>query len=116
MPRLLLLLIALIGIISLVVGSEPTETLCDVLREKKHMSASEAKEHVGPWFENQHQEWDLSHKQDEPRFWTWFTLKYAPSVADSIIECKLSGTCSVSLYDVHLEKHANTFFSEGCQL
>lgn len=70
--------------------------LCDSFETNRYISAREAKDELGPWFRNQFDEWKTSHVSAEPRFWSWFHQKYSPGTTDSILSCKLSGTCSVS--------------------
>ncbi|KAI4722614.1 hypothetical protein E4T48_01066 [Aureobasidium sp. EXF-10727] len=68
--------------------------LCESFEERRYMTKEEAEQEVGPWFQTQFEEWESSHKATEPKFWTWFHQKYSPGTTDSILSCKLSGTCS----------------------
>jgi hypothetical protein len=92
-----LLLVVRLGLLTFAIGLEPSGPLCESLKQKRHISSEEAKEKVGPWFEGQFNEWHKSHRVQEPRFWSWFAQKYAPSAADSILDCKLASACSVSI-------------------
>ncbi|KAI4731246.1 hypothetical protein E4T49_00779 [Aureobasidium sp. EXF-10728] len=68
--------------------------LCESFAEKRYITKEEAEQEVGPWFQTQFEEWESSHKATEPEFWTWFHQKYSPGTTESILSCKLSGTCS----------------------
>lgn len=70
--------------------------LCDSFETKRYLTAQEVKDELGPWFRTQFDEWKSEHAAAEPRFWSWFHQKYSPGMTDSILSCKLSGTCSVS--------------------
>ncbi|KAG9664009.1 hypothetical protein KCU64_g957, partial [Aureobasidium melanogenum] len=68
--------------------------LCDSFETKRYLTAQEVKDELGPWFRTQFDEWKTDHAAAEPRFWSWFHQKYSPGMTDSILSCKLSGTCS----------------------
>ncbi|KAH0335552.1 hypothetical protein KCU81_g8954, partial [Aureobasidium melanogenum] len=68
--------------------------LCDSFETKRYLTAQEVKDELGPWFRTQFDEWKTDHKESEPRFWSWFHQKYSPGMTESILSCKLSGTCS----------------------
>ncbi|THV83707.1 hypothetical protein D6D29_03681, partial [Aureobasidium pullulans] len=67
---------------------------CESFKRNRHITTEEAEEQVGPWFQDQFDEWESSYKDEEPRFWSWFHHKYAPGTAETILDCKLDGTCS----------------------
>ncbi|KAG9849042.1 hypothetical protein KCU98_g4706, partial [Aureobasidium melanogenum] len=66
--------------------------LCVKIQEEGPLKPEQAKSIVGPWAQGQFDEW----KAADPggHFWTWLHRKWAPDAADSIIDCKLSRTCS----------------------
>ncbi|KAI4741972.1 hypothetical protein E4T50_07599 [Aureobasidium sp. EXF-12298] len=68
--------------------------LCDSFETKRYLTAQEVKDELGPWFRTQFDEWKSEHAAAEPRFWSWFHQKYSPVTTDSILSCKLSGTCN----------------------
>ncbi|KAI5265599.1 hypothetical protein E4T47_08503 [Aureobasidium subglaciale] len=90
--------------------------LCTSIEERRYITPEEARDEVGPWFKEQYNKWKSSHTQEEERFWTWFTHKYAPGTADSIADCKLESTCSTvhcsfisDKYDLDVQR--NAFFA-----
>ncbi|THY97523.1 hypothetical protein D6C95_04929 [Aureobasidium pullulans] len=69
--------------------------LCDRIREEGALKPKDAKETVGPWAQGQYDEWKNSNPSGaDKRFWSWFHHKWAPDMAESIIDCKLSKLCS----------------------
>ncbi|KAH0291637.1 hypothetical protein KCU62_g2651, partial [Aureobasidium sp. EXF-3399] len=67
--------------------------LCIRLEEEgHHLTPEQANNTVGPWAKGQYEEWNKTKTHDE--FWHWLHVKWAPDAADTIIGCRLSGTCS----------------------
>jgi len=88
-----------IAVLASVVGmaiAHGSSELCDSFKENRYITTEEAQEQLGPWFEGEFNEWESSHKDEQPRFWSWFHQKYSPGSTDSILDCKLDGPCSVS--------------------
>lgn len=83
------------------IGGSP---LCDRIAEEGHkLTREQANTTVGPWVKGQYEEWNRTGTHDS--FWRWFHRKWAPNLADSIIECKLSQMCSPVSCQFVTDKH-----------
>lgn len=88
--RIFVLGLRLILLLTEKIGGTP---LCDRLRiAKGELTPEQANTTVGPWAKGQYEEWNTTVTDDE--FWHWLHRKWAPNAADTILECRLSGTCS----------------------
>ncbi|KAG9943481.1 hypothetical protein KCU85_g8644, partial [Aureobasidium melanogenum] len=66
--------------------------LCQKIQDEGPLTPEQANSTVGPWAQGQFNEWKDA--DPEGHFWTWLHRKWAPDAANSIIDCKLSKTCS----------------------
>jgi hypothetical protein len=69
--------------------------LCTMIKDG--LTREQADKIVGPWAERQYNEytkWNTTQTGPGDEFWHWLYRTWAPDAADSVLECKLSKTCS----------------------
>lgn len=98
-PRTIVFWLFALGLQWTLILAEKNERtpLCIQLEEENHrFTREQANTTVGPWARGQYNEYLEWNKTAEPHdeFWHWLHRKWAPDASDTIIECRLSGTCS----------------------